>query len=351
MSESIDSLAHLPGNQPTRASLAIRAHQTMSPFASVANAELTNFEEARTALVAGVKTGKVALAAARESSRESAAKLSTSLRDRAANFTTLPANFGVLLSQARAKKTAEHKDASVEMLLREQTAALHRLELREELRDRAAELATALRVSDPARDPNNDLMPTPGGTLKFLESARASGDEAAAEYARRELRTMLPRVAAPDERRAVAEALRDPRAVVGDLVEQHLGELSRSSPEGRGAFLEGAIKAGDPSALCATYVMAQSIATVGPCYEPWMRDLLGDLDKFPESALEALATNDSERSREEARAAQIHAQYAACQAVELAELPGVEAPTQNELILNEREKRYHGGGGIDPRIH
>ena len=77
----------------------------------------------------------------------------------------------------------------------------------------------------------------------------------------------------------------------------------------------------------------------------WVRMVLNGVGSFPDSALNTLRTLEAEARAEDAEAARAQADYAIAVAESMAQLTGVEAPTDEEL---ERQARLQSKPVIRP---
>jgi hypothetical protein len=170
--------------------------------------------------------------------------------------------------------------------------------------------------------------------LAFHRQASDAGDEAAAEWARRQLEGFRGRTVDAEDQRKIDLACDRPDRVNPRLVDTYVESLGGSDAEGLETFVVHALEDRDANACMAAFILARQ-APEGD--QPrWVRMVLNGLGSFPDAALGTLRTAEAESRAADAEAARAQADYAIAVAESLAQLTGVESSTESELRKQAR---------------
>jgi hypothetical protein len=317
------------------ARLGREAQRRPSPFSAEAEAALATFRDGRLALERRVRVGEITPRAARREAGAAAESLEGELRRRAEGLRTPAHAMLTRLAEARRAREGARAAATLESLQRETNRLLRQSLVEQQIVNRAAEFEGRAFVR-----PLTGGAPAP--TLETLLAlhgrADLDGDEAAREWARRQLEGLRPRVLNPEDLLRIERATDRPDRVSPALVGTYAEAFAALDLDGRERFVAEALAAADSTALCAAFGAARDEAA-GTGLEPrWARTLLAALDRFPDAALAAL--HEAERAACDAAraAAAAQADYAAAVARTEAELADLVAPTEPELRRRDRAR-------------
>lgn len=309
----------------------IRAAQTPSAFATHAAEFVDTFASHRAAVESQIRAGDLGLRQAREHLAKLAAQATADLAERAGRFTVVPPHLRQLIDRAEATQRTARESKGTDALLRD-LIALHRETIRESQLATRAQTFQARRDAIESAIDLNHKRGQPGtlaGLRAYHDEAVASGDDAATEWARRELRAMRPTVG-PDDQRTIDHVTRRPDVVTPSLVSEHLADLQRMDDTGRAAF--AAKVAAEPDASAAVALWSFAAAFEGKAGD-WRNKALASIDTLPEAAVADLSRWESTHRQADADAARVHADLAADRIRQLASLEGVEPPSAQDLAL------------------
>lgn len=318
------------GLNPLRESLgnsASRAAEAKSSFRAVAESSLATFRAARKELERRVRQGDLTVKAAREAARSAAAELARDLQHRSESFTYGPKLFRDRLAEVALKREESRKHRSIEDLQRETNLLLRQTLLEQQIQNRLVEFEGQTYVRPLAGGPPATSL---GSLLRFHETARLSGDEAAMEWGRRQLEGMRSRIFSDEERSLIDQACDRPDRINSRIIQAHLERLEKASVDEMEAFVTQALDTRDVNSCIALFVSARK--NPADALPSWARRTLQNLDLFPDAALTTLREWESEAYRLEAEEARAQAEYAARVAAHEAALHGLKAPSEAELL-------------------
>ena len=171
--------------------------------------------------------------------------------------------------------------------------------------------------------------PTLDSLLAFHHQAAQAGDEAAREWARRQLEAMRSRTFSADDQRRIDLACDRPDRLNPRLVSRYVEAMGDRPAEEREQFVAEALESRDASACAAAFVLARE-APEGVAAR-WVRSVLEHLSVFPDAAISAVRCWEADARGADAEAARAAAEYAAVLAETEARLPGLEAPSEAKL--------------------
>jgi hypothetical protein len=304
----------------------LRAFQHESTFKPLADASLARFQSFRDDLERQVRRGDLTVKVAREQARAAAETLKTEMLKQAEGYTPVPRAFLERLVEASTARKRAREHQSIEGLQRETNRLLRQSLIEQQLRTRAEEFEgrTFVRTM-----PGGKSAPTLQSLLAFHESATQAGDDAATEWARRQLEAMRSRVAEPADVARIDTACDRPEAVNPRIVARYMEALEGGDAEDVETFVHEAIEVRDANACVASFLMARQ--AIGGTAVRWVRSVLGGVGVFPDSALATLRTIEAEARDADAQAARAHAEYAVALAEAQVRFQGVEAPGAEEL--------------------
>ncbi len=182
---------------------------------------------------------------------------------------------------------------SLETLQRE-TNRLLKLNLVEQqilARQREFEAKTHVRTS-PAAPP----APTVDSLILFHQQAKVQKDEAATEWARRQLDVIRPQVVSAQSLEQIDRATEQADRPNPRIIDRYIRALEPADAAERERFVSEALASADPDACIVAYLMARDVEDGHRVR--WVRQLADGLDRFPTEAIEALCKiEDQERER------------------------------------------------------
>lgn len=295
---------------------------------SGSNLALARFREAREALARQVKRGELTPRVARRQAEELLQRLRGEMSVPPGAATPARAMRTRLAEAASARRLASQIQ-SPEALQRETNRLLRRTLIEQQLVNRAAEFAGRAFVR-PLQ--GGAAAPTLESLLRFHESSAQAGDEAACEWARRQLEAMRPRITSDADLHRVDSACDRPENVNPRIVARYAGALAEATAEDMEQFVAEAIRTSDASACCAAFILARDCAAGESAR--WVRNLLDGLGSFPDTALNTLLAWDAEAVRQEVEAARSEADFVLSLAeAEVRSLDGA-APSADEVRRN-----------------
>jgi hypothetical protein len=309
----------------------LRAFHQESPFKADADEALARFQSMRDDLERQVRRGDLTLKIAREQSQAGAEALKASLLRRAEGYSPVPRVFLERLIEATnlRKRTREHM--SLEGLQRETNRLLRSSLIEQQLQTRAREFEGRSFVRSMS---GGQLAPTLESLLAFHETASHSGDDAALEWARRQLESLRSRVVDPADQRRIDLACDRPDAVNPRIVATYMEAMREREPGEFETFVQQALDSRDANACVASFLLARE-APAGASMR-WVRDVLNGLNTFPDAALATLRSVEAEDRSAAGEAARAQADYAIALAEAQLRFAGVEAPSDVELERRAR---------------
>ncbi len=305
--------------------------QVETPFRSIAEQALASFRGVRTEAERRVRTGDLTPKSAREEVAIAAAALREELNRRSKDFSPVTSVFADRLAEGASRRSELRKRRGLEELQRETIDLLRRGLIEQQITARAVELESS-----------THSRPIAGGApvtsvermLNFHEESVGSGDEAASEWARRQLEKLRSRVLDPADEIKIDRATRQPDRVNERLVAATLQDLEGRADTELEVFVTYALESGDATDLVTAFVLARR--AIDPIGRPWVRRILEAVERFPDATLAALSDWEARERTAESEAARVHADYAAELAEVEARLHGLRGPTDAELARMSR---------------
>lgn len=310
----------------TLGTLGMKSAESGSAFKAEAEAALARFRVRRDELQRNVKRGEMTPKVARRMASEAAAEMRHALSDQVVGYSAVPKTFIDRLSEAASQRERARESSSLESLQRETNRLLRESLIEQQLRTREDEFR-ALAFQRPVAGGNP--TPTLDSLLRFHEMATLARDDAAREWARRQLESYRPMAPEPEQQRQIDLACDRNDRVNPRLVERYVGQLDGVSAEELDAFAEHAINAHDANACVAAFLLARQApegASLG-----WVRRVINGVEQFPESALVTLRAWEAEARLEESDAARAEAERIAMIAEAESAMPSLNAPTEADL--------------------
>ncbi|QDV36753.1 hypothetical protein [Tautonia plasticadhaerens] len=323
--------------------LGIRAAQGGSGFKPEADAALARFRARRDELGAGVRRGEVTPKVARRLASEAAAELRRSLLERAEASCSVPRAFLDRLSEAASARDRARESASLEALQRETNRLLRDSLIEQQLRNREEEFRGRTYTR---RVAGGDPAPTLDDLLRLHQSATLSGDEAAREWARRQLEALRAIAPNPGDQRRIDLACDRPDRVNPRLVSGYVEELEGVPGDDLDQFTRHAIEARDANACIAAYVLARQSPEGSAA--GWVRRVLDGLERFPDAAIATIRGMEADCRAEEAEAARAEVELAATIAEAEAAMPALKAPTEEEMGRRSRMEHLPAAEPAEP---
>ena len=309
----------------------LRAFHHETSFKAEADTAFAQFQALRDDLERQVRRGDVTFKVAREKAEAAAAQLRAEVRARADDFHATPRVFLDRLVEASNARKRSREQGSLEGLQRETNRLLRLSLIEQQLQTRVGEFEGKTFVR---KLPGGPPAPTLDGLLSYHETAVGAGDDAAAEWTRRQLEALRLRVADPAELRRIDLACDRPETVNPRLVAAYLEALQGGDAGEVEGFAANALESGDANACVAAFLMARG--EPGGTAVRWVRDLLNGLSAFPDAALATLRTIEADARAADVDAARAQADYAVALAESQARFSHVQAPTNDELSRAER---------------
>jgi hypothetical protein len=310
------------------------ASKADSAFQPEAEAALAGFHAVRKDLERRVRRGEMTVKVARDKATEAASRLRELLVPRAEGFSPVSRAFLERLVEASNARKAARDRGSLESLQRETNRLLKQSLVEQQLASRAAEFEGKSFVRTMT---GGAAAPTLDSLLRFHASAAQSGDDAAMEWARRQLEAMRPRVFGPDEVRKIDVACDRPDRLNERVIGRYVEALKDAAPDTLETFVAEALAGRDANACAAAFLLARDMPDASSAR--WVRSVLSGLNEFPDAALNALREWEAEARAADSEAALAKADYVATLAEADARFTGLEAPTIGEVDRLERLER------------
>ena len=309
----------------------LTAYQHEKSFKPEADAALGRFQALRDDLERQVRRGNLTIKVAREKAAVAASQIKDTLTRQAEGYSPVPRIFLDRLVEASNTRKRAHDHLSLEGLQRETNRLLRMTLIEQQLQTRIREFEgrTHTRVM-----PGGLATPSLESLLSFHQTASQGGDEAAMEWARRQLEAIRPRVMEQSDHRKIDLACDRPDAVNPRIVSAYLDALKTADHESLETFVANALETRDANACVATFLMARE-QQAGTSVR-WVRNVLNGLGAFPDVALTTLRSVEADARGTDSEAARAQADYAIAVAQAQADLAGVEPPTSEELATQAR---------------
>jgi hypothetical protein len=302
-----------------------------SPFRSLAEEALNGFRATRSELLRQVRRGDLTPKVARQRAAEAADALRRDLLARAETFSPASRPFVERLTQIGEARRSAREALSIEGLQRETNRLLRQTLIEQQLVNRQVEFEGRTYVR-----PMTGGAPAPSlqGLLAFHEEATQAGDDAAREWARRQLEGLRSRTTAPEDLQRIDMACDRPDRVNPRIVARYIEAMSAADASDLERFATEALTSSDANACCAAFALARE-APEGMAAR-WVRDVLEGISRFPDAAIQSLRAWEAEARSREVQAAQAHAEHIL--ALAEAEVRSIEdaAPSAEEIRRQER---------------
>lgn len=319
----------------TLARLGREAHSRPSAFSTETDAALGSFRDQRRILERQVRAGDLTTRAARRAATEAAEGLASDLLRRADGLRTPSHARLERLTETRRARENARVGASLESLQRETNRLLRLSLVEQQIVNRAAEFEGRAFIRPLT---GGSPAPTLDSLLALHQRAEIDGDEAAREWARRQLEAMRPRVVNPEDLLRIERATDRPDRVSPMLVQKYGEVFATLDTAAREQFVDQAIEAADANALCAAFTATREAVSEEGLEPRWMRTLLSALDRFPDPALAALHEAERAACDDAVAAARAQAEYSIAVARAESELADLVAPTEAELRRQDRTR-------------
>ncbi len=310
----------------------LTAYHLETPFKAEADAALAGFETLRSDLERRVRRGDLTTKNAREQARQAAQSLRDALLMKARAFSPVPRPFLDRLVEVSERRKQARERQTLDSLQRETNRLLRQTLIEQQLITRAEEFAAKTFTRSMTGGPP---APTLDSLLDFHEQMTRAGDEAAREWARRQLDAMRPQVFDEEDQRRIDLACDRPDQINPRIVGRYVESLRERDALGLEEFVAQAIESRDASACAAAFLLARE-APEGSAVR-WVRLVLENVKEFPDRALDTLRTWEAEARRADAEAALASAEYCIALADAEADFPHLEAPSRADL---ERQARF-----------
>jgi hypothetical protein len=249
-----------------------------------------------------------------------------SLKQRAGDFSMVSRAFLDRLVEASDRRKLAAERSSLEGLQRETNRLLRSVLVEQQIQVRHGEFEARSYVRPVA---GGQPAPTVETLLAFQSHATLAGDDAAAEWGRRQLEAFRPLVQNPDDQRRIDLATDRTDRVNPRLVAAYVDAMHDQPPEEMERFVSESVAAKDANACMAAFVMAREVAD--GIRLRWVRQVLEGIEEFPDSALTTLRALEATARDEDREAALAQAEFAIAQVESEAKLAGLEAPSEAEL--------------------
>ncbi len=303
-----------------------RSAERPSPFRAESETILEGFRAERRELEARVKRGDLTTKVAREQATALAQSLGKTLKTRAGEFSGTSRAFLDRLVEASQRRKLAAERTSLEGLQRETNRLLRSVLVEQQIQVRQAEFESRAFVRPVA---GGQPAPTVEGLLAFHSQATLAGDDAATEWARRQLEAQRPLATDADVQRRIDLAADRPDRVNPSLISAYVEAMRGQSLDEMERFVAESVAAKDANACMAAFVLAREEAD--GIRLRWVRQVLEGIDEFPETALTTLRAVEATTRDGEREAAMAQAEFAIAQVEAEAKLPGLEAPSDAEI--------------------
>lgn len=302
-----------------------------NPLRDHAEAALAAFRSRRDDLQRQVHRGDMTPKTARQHAAEAAEVLREELVARCRpGSSNLPPLFQRLVQAAETRKLAR-TGQSIETLQLETNRLLRQTLVEQQLSNRLVEFQGRTFVRPIT---GGQPAPTLDSLLTYHLEADRAGDEAAREWARRQLEGLRPLLLDPEDHRKIDTACDRPDRVNPRMVARYVEILRDAPPEEMETFLAEALECRDAGACCTAYLLARE-AHAGSDAR-WVRTVLERLKDFPDSAIDHLRAWEGEVAREDFESARAIADHAVKTAEVEAKLPGLELPAPDVVERHAR---------------
>jgi hypothetical protein len=303
-----------------------RASERPTPFRAEAEGVLASFRVGRQELETKIKRGDLTPKVAREQAEALAGGIARALKARAGEFSSTPRVFLDRLVEASETRRLAAERTSLEGLQRETNRLLRSVLVEQQIQVRQPEFESRA-FARPVG--GGQPAPTLDGLLTFCQSATMAGDDAAAEWGRRQLEGYRAVVTNPDDHRRIDLATDRPDRVNPRLVGNYVEAMDGRGPEDLERFVSESISSKDANACMASFIMARE-APEGSRLR-WVRLVLDGVNAFPDAAITTLRELEVEARSADRDAAIAQADFVLAQVEAEARLHGIEAPSASEV--------------------
>ena len=268
---------------------------------------------------------------ARQQAASLAEGLAKALKDlQAAGYSSVSRAFLDRLIEASDRRRLAADRTSLDGLQRETNRLLRSVLVEQQIPVRQAEFEARTHVRPVA---GGQPSPTIETLLAFQSHAGLAGDDAAAEWGRRQLEAFRPLAVNPEDQRRIDLATDRADRVNPRLVAAYVDAMQDQPPEEMERFVGESVAARDANACMAAFVMAREVSD--GIRLRWVRQVLEGIEEFPDSALTTLRALEATARDEDREAALAQAEFAIAQAEAEAKLAGLEAPTEAEVARRD----------------
>ena len=197
-----------------------------TPFRHDADLALDGFRAVRRDLERRVRDGEITVHAARLGASEAASRVRGLLMPQAKAYSPVSRTFLDRLVAASDARRHAAKRGSIESLQRETNRLLRETLVEQQLSARATEFEGRAFVRSMI---GAEPAPTLGSLLRFHEDAARSGDDAAAEWGRRQLEAMRGRVVADEDLKAIDAACDRPDRLNPRIVARYVAAMEAAT--------------------------------------------------------------------------------------------------------------------------
>lgn len=281
------------------------AWNVQSPTRGEVDAARARHEARLDAIHKQVKEGRLGPAVAKEQAAGSVAQLRADTEKVARQHAEKPDPYRRALEATHKARQANKAGASGDALLRELAETQRALLVEQRLaNNRDVYLARAT--------PHGSNAPSIPSLMALLESAKVSGDEAAAEFSRRMIEHRLPDSGLlGDDRLRVAAAIVRPGDVNPELVAQFVANGRAVNPLVIDAEIGRLLRDGDATGKAAAVVLAREALAAGRTLSV---DVLAALPRLPDATLTYLQQSEAAALDAETRAAGLVIEHAIAEA-------------------------------------
>ncbi len=309
----------------------LRAFGRSSAFQATTVEALDHFRALKRNLETAVRRGDLTPKVAREQAAIAAREMTADLRNRSKSYSSAPRVFRDRLNKEHQDRAMARESQSLDSLQRETNRLLRQVVLEQQIAHRTAEFEGRAFVKS---GPSGQPAPSIERLLGLHVWSTQAGDEAAREWARRQLEAIRPLAFSPEEQRRIDLACDRADQINPRIVATYVEVMKDGPAEELEAFVTQAIAERDANACVAAFSLARE-APEG-AYAAWVRKVLDGLREFPDAALNTLRTLEADALANDQEDAQAYVNQASAIAEAEARLTGVHAPTEAELARNNR---------------
>lgn len=304
----------------------LNAFQAAPLMKAEADAAVGTFRAVRRDLESQVRRGDLTPKVARQRAAEAAAHLADDLRRQGRDYPSAARGYLDRLAAVQRDRDRSRAAMGTDALQRETNKLLRQLLVEQQIGQRAGEFEAAAYES---AAPGGPRKPSLNRLIGFHAWADQAGDEAAREWARRQLEALRPLIFEEEDHRRIDLACDRPDRVNPRLVASYVDVLRDAPPETLETFVTQAVAAGDANACIAAFTRAREVPDEADAR--WVRLLMDGLKDFPDAALSSLRTLEADAQQAEQEAAQAQMENAIAQVTAEARMADLDAPNPADL--------------------